>query len=54
MAEITTVDAWLYATLSADMALTALVGTRIYLDMAPEGISSRLWCTSCKHQSAIW
>lgn len=39
MAEITTVDAWLYATLSADATLTGLVGTRIYLDQAPEGAS---------------
>lgn len=39
MAEVTTVDTWIYGTLSVDAGLLALVSTRIYLDVAPEGAS---------------
>lgn len=37
MAESTTIDRWLYTVLAADVSLAAVVGTRIYSDLAPAG-----------------
>lgn len=34
--EIETIDKWIYQTLSADAALTAIVGNRIYTELAPQ------------------
>lgn len=39
MIELTRVDAWLYAVLSADAVLTAAVGGRIYSDVAPQDVA---------------
>jgi hypothetical protein len=36
MDELARAEAWLYATLSADTALAALVGTRIFAESAPD------------------
>lgn len=41
MSETNGVAEWLYTTLSADTALTALVGTRIYEDFAPGTVVTR-------------
>lgn len=37
MAESTTIDRWLYTVMAADAQLAAVVGTRIYSDLAPGG-----------------
>jgi hypothetical protein len=37
MAESTTIDLWLNTALSGDASLAAVVGTRIYSDLAPDG-----------------
>ncbi|MEO6467500.1 MAG: DUF3168 domain-containing protein [Acidimicrobiia bacterium] len=35
--ELTRVDQWIYQTLTADSALTAIVGTKVFVDNAPQG-----------------
>lgn len=37
MTELSAADKWLYTTLSGDAALAAIVGTRVYDTLAPEG-----------------
>lgn len=36
MSELNAIDRWIYGTLTADTALAAVVGTRVYADQAPQ------------------